>query len=69
MMLKIKLLFQRLMLISDYDAKLKKNGHYIYWKKKEVHKQYLDANKRKDVKEENKFKGWLECLEWLLEES
>jgi hypothetical protein len=66
--LKIKLAYQKWKLGKKYDYIIKKNGHLIFKKEKEIWNEYLSANKRGQTDEECRLKGWVECLKWFLDE-
>jgi len=66
---KAKMNGQKKEIEDSYNAKiLKVCGKDIFNKKKEVWEEYLIANKKHDDSEENRFRGWIECFEWLLGE-
>jgi hypothetical protein len=67
-MVKLKNWWERRKLSYKYKEEYMRKGFELLSKKREVYAQYLSANKRKDINQENYFKGQVQLLEWLLNE-
>ena len=66
MFLKLKLFFQRRDVGNKYQKKIKKNGHLLFKKRQQIIVDYLGANKKGNDLDEKYYKGFLDCIEWLI---
>lgn len=63
-MLNIKLAFQRWLIACRWNRRIKKSGHALYLKEKEIYEDYLQAGRRKDKEREQFLRGQLRLIEW-----
>lgn len=65
MLLRFRWFLTRLGIARKYQANLR-NGFEIVKMKEERHEEFLIANRQKQKEQEEYFRGWLECIDWMV---